>query len=74
MKFDSINKFDLYYYGQLSSLRLKLSSAWKRASNTCAGTIYFAGDGTCTWGPLYDKETGLASTHANGALCREPIS
>ena len=46
MKFDRSNKFDLCYYGQVNSLWLKSSVAWKWAKNTCGGNIYFAGDGT----------------------------
>ena len=46
MKFDRSNKFDLCYYGQVSSLRLKSSVASKWASNHLLGNIYFAGDGT----------------------------
>ena len=38
MKFDRSNKFDLCYYGQVNSLRLKSSVASK-------GNIYFAGEG-----------------------------
>ena len=40
MKFDRSNKFDLCYYGQVNSLRLKSSVASKWSH------IYFAGDGT----------------------------
>ena len=47
MKFDIRNKFDLHYYGQVNLLRLKLSVPLKWASkHLCAGTIYFAVDGT----------------------------
>ena len=41
MKFDRSNKFDLCYYGQVNSLRLKSSVV-----NTFGGIIYFAGDGS----------------------------
>ena len=40
------NNLWLCYYGQVNSLRLKSSVASKWASNTFAGTINFAGDGT----------------------------
>ena len=40
MKFDRSNKFDLCYYGQVNSLRLKSSIV-----NIFGGNIYFAGDG-----------------------------
>ena len=40
MKFDRSNKFDLCYYGQVNSLRLKSSVASKRANNHLRGTIY----------------------------------
>ena len=43
MKFDSSNKFDLYYYGQINSPRLKSS-----VPNTFGVNIYFAGDGIYT--------------------------
>ena len=46
MKFDSSNKFDLCYYGQVNSLRLKSSVASKWPVNTFRGNIYSAGDGT----------------------------
>ena len=46
MKFDRSNKFDICYYGQVNSLRLKSSVASKRASKHLWGNIYFAGDGT----------------------------
>ena len=46
MKFDRSNKFDLCYYGQVKSLRLKSSVASKWASNHLWGNIYFAGEGT----------------------------
>ena len=46
MKFDRSNKFDLCYYGQVNSLRLKSSAASKWASKHLWGNIYFAGDGT----------------------------
>ena len=46
MKFDLSSKFDLYYYGQLNFLRIKLSVAIGNGQeNTCASTIYFAGYG-----------------------------
>ena len=45
MKFDRSNKFDLSYYGQVNSLRLKLSVASKWASEHLWGIIYFASDG-----------------------------
>ena len=38
MKFDNSNKFDIYYHG-------KCSLEIRRLINTCAGNIYFAGDG-----------------------------
>ena len=49
--FDRINKFDLYYYGQINSQRVKSSEALKWASKHLflvggGGNIYFAGDGT----------------------------
>ena len=43
--FDRSNKFDLCYYGQVNSMRLKLSVASKCASIHFWGYIYFAGDG-----------------------------
>ena len=46
MKFDSSDKFDLCYYGQINSLRLKSSVASKWQANTYGGNIYFAVDGT----------------------------
>ena len=46
MKFDRSNKFDLCYYGQVNSLRLKSSVVSKWASEQVGGDIYFAGD--CT--------------------------
>ena len=46
MKFDRSNKFDLCYYVQVNSLRLKSSVASKWASKHLWGTIYFAGDDT----------------------------
>ena len=44
MKFDRSNKFDLCYYGQVNSLRLKSSVASKWQVNTFGGNIYFAGN------------------------------
>ena len=46
MKFDRSNKFDLCYYGQVNSLRLKSSVASKWANKYLWGNTYFAGDGT----------------------------
>ena len=46
IKFDRSKKFDLCYYGQVKSLRLKSSVASKLASKSFGGNIYFAGDGT----------------------------
>ena len=47
MKFDRSNTFDLCYYGQVNSLRLKSSVASKLASkHLWGGNIYFSGDGT----------------------------
>ena len=43
MKFDRSNKFELCYYGQVNSLRLKSSVVSKWASG---GSIYFSGDYT----------------------------
>ena len=45
MKFDRSNKFDLCYYGQVNSLRLKSSVASEWASKHLWGIIYLAGDG-----------------------------
>ena len=42
----AVTKFDLCYYGQVNSLRLKSNAASKWAKNTFKGNIYFAGDGT----------------------------
>ena len=33
MKFDRSNKFDFCYYGQVNSLRLRSSEAWKCMGN-----------------------------------------
>ena len=44
--FDRSNKFDLCYYGQVNSLRLKSSVASKWASKHLWVNIYFAGNGT----------------------------
>ena len=45
MKFDRSNKFDLCYYGQVNSLRIKSSVASKWASkHLLGGIIYFAGE------------------------------
>ena len=44
-KFDPSNKFDLCYYGQVKSPRLKSSVALKWASKHLLGNIYFAGKG-----------------------------
>ena len=44
--FDCNNKFDMYYYGQVNSLRLKSSLASKWQVNTSGDTIYFAVDST----------------------------
>ena len=50
MKFDRSNKFRVCYYGQVNSLRLKLSVTSKWASeHLWGGKIYFAGDGTRLW-------------------------
>ena len=46
MKFDHSNNFDLCYYGQVNSLRLKFSVLRNGQVNAFGGTIYFAGDGT----------------------------
>ena len=47
MKFDRSNKFDLCYYGQVNSLRLKSSAASKWANKHFLwGNIYSAVDGT----------------------------
>ena len=46
MKFDHGNKFDLCYYGQVNSIRLKSSVASNGQVNTFGGNIYFAVDGT----------------------------
>ena len=48
MKFDSSNKFNLCFYGQVNSMLLKLSEPSKGASTviTFGGNIYFDGDGT----------------------------
>ena len=47
MKFDRSNKFDLCYYGQVNSLRLKYSVASQNGQvNTFGSNIYFAGDGS----------------------------
>ena len=61
IKFDRSNKFDFCYYGQVNSLRLKLSVASKWASKHLWGTIYFAGDGTMSisWQVFY--KTGWIS-------------
>ena len=50
MKFDRSNKFDLCYYGQVNSLRLKSSVDSKVAYKYLGGggNIYFAGYGTFT--------------------------
>ena len=40
MKFDRSNKFDLCYYGQVNSLRLKSSVASKRASKHLWGVTF----------------------------------
>ena len=46
MKFYRSNKFDLYYYGQINSLRLKSSVASKWVIvNSFRSNVYFAGDG-----------------------------
>ena len=50
MKFDRSNKFDLCYYGQVNSLRLKSSVAlfgniFGNIYLVTFGNIYFAGDG-----------------------------
>ena len=50
MKFDHSNKFDLCYYEQVNSLRLKSSVV-----NTFGGNIDFAGDGT----PLQESNVFL---------------
>ena len=44
MKFDCSNKFDLCYYGQENSPRLKSNIASKWQVYTFGGNIYFAGD------------------------------
>ena len=46
MKFDRSNKFDLCYYGQVNSLRVKSSVVSKWTRKHLWGNIYFAGDGT----------------------------
>ena len=46
MKFDRSNKFDLCYYGQVNSLRVKSNVASNGQVNTFGGNIYFAGDFT----------------------------
>ena len=46
MKFDRSNKFDLCYYGQVNSLRLKSTVASNRQVNAFGGTIFFAGHDT----------------------------
>ena len=45
MKFDCSNTFDLCYYGQVNSLRIKSNVASKWANKQLWGNIYFAGDG-----------------------------
>ena len=40
MKFDRSNKFDLYYYGQVNSLRLKSSVASKWGKKTPLGVTF----------------------------------
>ena len=42
MKFDSSNKFDLCYHGQVNSLQSSVAS--KLASKHLWGNVYFAGD------------------------------
>ena len=44
MKFDRSNKFDLCYYGQVNSLRLKSNVASKGTNEHHWGNVYFAGD------------------------------
>ena len=51
MKFDRSNKFDLCYYGQVNSLRLKSSVASKGQVNPFGGNTYFAGVGTFNHAP-----------------------
>ena len=46
MKFDRSNKFVLWYYGQVNSLRLKSNLDSKWASKHLWGNIYFAGNGS----------------------------
>ena len=53
MKFDRSNKFDLCYYGQVNSLRLKSTVDSKWQVNTFGSTIYSAGDGS--WVEPKDK-------------------
>ena len=43
---DSSDEFNLRYYWQVNSLRLKSSVLSKLASKHIWGSIYFAGDGT----------------------------
>ena len=57
MKFDRSNKFDLCYYGQVNSLRLKSVQLLNGQVNTFWGNIYFAGDGT-SW--LYNNYSNIA--------------
>ena len=48
MKFDHRNKFDLCYYGQVISLRLKSNVASKWASKHLYGNFYYADNGVST--------------------------